>query len=100
MVCGAQASVVVGIGQIVRVGLNAILAGACIRTLLNCHSYTTMSFKSFLYKSLPLPLPSLTEGDVPGDLLASVVSGMSVTLVTAVTTPVISVMSVRPVTPK
>ena len=52
------------------------------------------------FDSLPLPLPSLTEGDVPGDLLASVVSGMSVTLVTAVTTPVISVMSVRPVTPK
>ena len=96
MVCGAQASVVVGIGQIVRVGLNAILAGACIRTLFNCNSYNSMSYKSFLYKSLPLPLPSLTEGDVPGDLLTLVVSGMSVTLVTSVTAAPTSVISVMP----
>ena len=55
-----------------------------------------MSYKSFLYKSLPLPLPSLTEGDVPGDLLSSVVSGMSVTLVTSVTAAPTSVISVMP----
>ena len=36
MVCGAQASVVVGIGQGVRVGLDAILARAWVGKLVNC----------------------------------------------------------------
>ena len=36
MVCGAHASVVVGIGQVVRVGLDAILARAWVGKLVNC----------------------------------------------------------------